>query len=303
MFQTNDISSFFKEKKVLITGSNGFVGRNLVERLLSLGSFVLGLGTKEKSLTPGIKYKRTDVTKRENISELLKDFDPDVVFHLAAVVTAKRDYSLFPRMLDLHVNVIMHFYQELSIRHWKGLFVNFGSAEEYGDYNGLPYTEDLFERSTSPYGVTKTAGSRLAYMLGKNESFPIITVRPGVLYGKYQSSDKFPAYVEEKLKNNEPLILSKCEQTRDFMNVDDFITNLLRVIASERCDYGEIYNIASGTSITLRDYVEKQKRDLNSNSEIRYGELPYRKNEIMEFNISIEKVKRIISVFPDNYSE
>jgi nucleoside-diphosphate-sugar epimerase len=294
MSKSYDFSPFFKGKKVLITGSTGFVGRNLVERLLSLESSILGIGTREKSLTPGIQYKQLDITHKENVAELLKDFEPDIVFHLAAIVTATRDYSLFPKMLDLHVNCILHFYEILSSTQWNGLFVNFGSAEEYGDYNGIPYTEDLFERSTSPYGVTKTAGTRLAYMLGKNESFPIITIRPGVLYGKYQRQDKFPSYVEKKLRNNEPLFLSGCEQTRDFLHVNDFISDLLSIILSGKYGYGEIYNIASGKSITLKDYVEKKKKELDSESEIRYGELPYRKSEIMKFNISVEKYKQAL---------
>jgi nucleoside-diphosphate-sugar epimerase len=163
------------------------------------------------------------------------------------------------------------------------------------NYSDIRLSEDLFEKSLSPYALTKTAGVHFAYMIGKNENFPIISIRPGVLYGKYQEISKFIPYVVKHLKENKPLNLTLCEQKRDVIRVDRLIVILLKLVISGKCKYGEIYNIASGKTITLKEIVKLAKERLNSSSIINFGAFEYRKNEIIEFDISIEKVQKILN--------
>lgn len=291
----NKLNDVFKNKKILITGSNGFIGRNLVEKLQNYSSEIYGLDMQKENKNENITYFECDITRIEPLKEVLNRVKPHYIFHLAAVVSAAREYSLFPTMLDIHVRTLYYFYQILKESKELELFINFGSTEEYGDYGEVPFQEDFFEKSSSPYSVSKTAGIHFAYLVGKNEKFPIISIRPGVLFGKYQSEQKFIPYIIKHLKEHKELHLTACEQMRDFIHVDRFIDILFLLISLRNYTYGEIYNISSGESISLRNVVEYAKEQLSSESKINYGALQYRENEMMKFNVSNDKVKKALN--------
>jgi len=290
-----DKQNCFKNKKILITGSNGFVGRNLVEKLSEYDCYVYGIGVEDTNKNQGINYYKCDITNHNNLKKIILDIKPNYVFNLAAIVTAARDYSLTGKMIDLHIKTLFNFYEILKEEDFLDLFINFGSTEEYGDYDGKAFKEDFFEKSNSPYAATKTAAVHLAYMFGHNEKFPIISVRPGVLFGEYQDENKFVQYVINQLKNNNDLKMTPGEQTRDFIYIQTFIELLLELIQSNDYSFGDIYNIASGESLSLKEFVLTLKDILKSESKINFGALEYRENEIMNFNVSIEKLKNTIN--------
>lgn len=290
-----DKQNSFNNKKILITGSNGFVGRNLIEKLSEYNCEIYGLGVENSNKNQGINYYKCDITDVSKLKEIVLDIKPNYIFDLAAIVTAARDYSLTKKMIDLHLKTLYDFYEILKKEEFLDLFINFGSTEEYGNYKGKSFKEDFFEKSNSPYAATKTAAVHLAYMFGHNEQFPIITVRPGVLFGKYQAENKFVQYVISELKKKKTLEMTAGEQTRDFIYVLTFIDLLLELIKSNNYKYGDIYNIASGRSLSLKEFVLILKEILDSNSEIKFGALKYRENEIMQFNVSIEKLEKILN--------
>lgn len=301
----NDV---FNGKTILLTGSNGFVGRNLIEVLIKYNCKIVGIGRNKTNKNPSISYFSCDLRDKNLLKNIINEIKPNYIFNLAAIVTAKRDYSLYEDMIDLHCKSLYFFYDILSCEKYFDLFINFGTCEEYGDYQGLPFEENFFERSNSPYAASKTAGIRFTRMIGKNEKFPIISIRPSVIFGKYQNESKFTQYVINNLKNNRPLNLTKCEQTRDFIYVEKFINYLLELIKSKNYNFGEIYNVASGKSIRLKDFVKLAKVLLNSNSKINFGIKKYRDNEIMQFNVSIDKIekslnKKIIINFEDDLKQ
>lgn len=295
-----DNYSFFNEKTILITGSNGFVSRNIVDKLSLYNCRIIGIGIKQENKNKNIEYIKCDITNLDELKKSVSNIKPNFIFNLAAIVTAARDYRLFSKMLDVHVKSLYNFHQLYKNNMELKLFINFGSTEEYGDYNGLPFEESFYERSLSPYAVSKTAGIHFSYMIAKNEKFPIINIRPGVLFGKYQSKDKFIPYLIEQLLKDKEINLTEGNQSRDFIYIDNFIDILFDLIKSGKYKYGDIYNISSGQSIKLKTLVEELRNLLESNSKINYGALSYRDNEIMNFNISIEKIKKVISL--ENYN-
>jgi len=303
----NTLLAYFNNRKILITGSNGFVARNLIEELKTSDCIIHGIDISENA-NRNIEFHTCDLTDPKAFTAVLSEIEPHFIFHTAAIVTAERDSSLLSDMLKLHCETINNIFNALKESQELKLVVNFGTTEEYGDYNGKPFAEDMLERSLSPYAVTKTAGIHLACMLGKNDAFPVISVRPGVLFGRYQPETKFIPYIIKQLKNNDPLELSPCRQTRDFISVRSMIQILLELTASEKYTIGEVYNIASGRSWQLKEVVEMTKKALNSSSDIEYGALPYRRNEIMEFNVSTEKINALIDLssippFEKDYAE
>lgn len=290
---------FLKDKRILITGANGFVGSNLIELLSKYELKLFGIyhsNIVDFENDRLVDRFKTDITNYNSLKRVLEDIKPNIIFNLASIVTAARNYSLFRDMVEINLNVLYSFYDILKGKDYFDLFINMGSSEEYGDYNGIPCEENFMEKSTSPYAVTKTAGAKFVYMISKNENFPAITIRPSVLFGKYQPKDKFIPYVINSLLNNKELKLTNCEQIRDFLYIERFCKLLIDLIETKKYQFGDIYNISSGITFSLKEIVEHIKNVINpKNQKISFGKLPYRKNEIMEVSVSNKKLKGIIN--------
>ena len=111
--------------------------------------------------------------------------------------------------------------------------------------------------------------------------------------------NKFIPYVIDKLRKGEPLNVSPCEQKRDFIYVDDFAEDIHGLLKNYKKCEGEIVNVSSGNSISLKTIIEFYKMKLNSISEIHYGALPYRKNESMDLRCDIGKLMTIMYCHSD----
>lgn len=173
------------------------------------------------------------------------------------------------------------------------LFVQFGSSEEYGS-EGSPFKEENREYPNSPYALVKQLTTNTTMMLHRNYGFPAMVVRPGNLFGPGQNQSKFIPYVIERLKKGEVLNVSPCEQKRDFIYVDDFAEAVHGLLDNADKCVGEIVNVSSGNSVSLKEIIEFYKSELHSISEVRYGALPYRENEAMDLRCSIGKMNQII---------
>ena len=218
---------------------------------------------------------------------------PNFIINLASIVTAERNMSLFDELISTNLKILLNLYDRFKNEDSLELFIQFGSSEEYGSENS-PFVETQREIPTSPYALVKQLSVNTAMMLYRDFGFPAMAVRPGNVFGPMQAKSKFISYVIDKLEKNEPLKVTLCEQKRDTLYIDDFcwcITELLK--RPNRCK-GEIVNVSSGDSIELKKIIEVAKGYLHSTSEVHYGALPYRENEVMDLRCSVEKLSSII---------
>uniref|UniRef100_UPI00189FC745 NAD-dependent epimerase/dehydratase family protein n=1 Tax=Bacteroides cellulosilyticus TaxID=246787 RepID=UPI00189FC745 len=209
-----------------------------------------------------------------------------------SIVTAERDLSLFDGLISSNLKILLNLFERFKKDDGLRLFIQFGSSEEYGS-EGSPFKEENREYPNSPYALVKQLTTNTAMMLHRNYGFPAMVVRPGNLFGPGQSRSKFIPYVIDQLKKGEPLNVSPCEQKRDFIYVDDLAEAIHRLFDnSDKC-VGEIVNVSSGNSISLKEIIEFYKSELHSTSEVHYGALPYRENEAMDLRCSISKLYSI----------
>ena len=173
------------------------------------------------------------------------------------------------------------------------MFVQFGSSEEYGN-DGSPFTETMREEPNSPYALVKQFTTNTAMMMHSNYAFPTVVVRPGNLFGPFQGKTKFIPYIIDNLKKGDPLNVTPCEQKRDFIYVDDFAWVISRLLENYNKAVGEIINVSSGESISLKEIIESCRKALGSVSQVNYGALPYRENEMMDLKCSVVKLESII---------
>lgn len=275
-----------------LIGGSGFIGKNLVRCLSPFYSITVY--DKYIDRVFFASYPDVETHILDLVSEKLpvEKPTPDYIINLASIVTAERDLSLFDGLISSNLKILLNLFERFKKDDGLRLFIQFGSSEEYGS-EGSPFKEENREYPNSPYALVKQLTTNTAMMLHRNYSFPAMVVRPGNLFGPGQSRSKFIPYVIEQLKKGEPLNVSPCEQKRDFIYVDDFAEAIHRLLDnSDKC-VGEIVNVSSGNSISLKEIIEFYKSELHSTSEVHYGALPYRENETMDLRCSISKLYSI----------
>lgn len=280
-------------ERIYLIGGSGFIGKNLVEYL----SRQYQITVVDKYIDEFFfkRYPLVETLKMDLVEEFIPESyaTPDYMINLASIVTAERDFSLFDGIISSNLKVLLNLYERYKDDKCLKLFVQFGSSEEYGS-KGSPFVESCREEPNSPYALVKQLTVNTALMLHANYGFPTMVVRPGNLFGKYQNKSKFIPYIISQLQEGKPIKVTPCEQKRDFIYASDFAWCIGELIANYQKCLGQIVNVASGESVSLKSIIEKCKVIIGKNAEIHYGAIPYRENEVMDLRCSVEKLSKII---------
>jgi len=209
-----------KKLKILITGSNGFIGKNLVEFY----------SNKHEILTH---------TRKDNIKESLEK-NPDVIINCAADIYG--DSTMFESNVLLVNNILNYVKQNVC------KFVQIGSSAEYGRKQ-TPSKETDFLDPTTMYEATKAAATLLCIGVAKSYRLPIVVARPYSVYGKYEKNYRLFSALYDAYKSNKPMILN--QGYHDFIYIKDFIRgiNILVESDSEKIT-GDIVNFGTGKQIS-----------------------------------------------------
>lgn len=280
-------------EKIYLIGGSGFIGKNLVRCLspyYQISVFDKYIDRDFFAGYPSVHVYQLDLVTDKISPEIIS---PDYIINLASIVTAERDLSLFDELISSNLKVLLNLYERFKDASSLKLFVQFGSSEEYGSI-GSPFKEKNREYPNSPYALVKQLTTNTVLMLHRNYGFPAMVVRPGNLFGPGQNKNKFIPYVIDQLQKGESLNVSPCEQKRDFIYTEDFVWCMRKLIEHYQDAIGEIVNVASGESISLRDIIEICKTGMRGTSQINYGALPYRENEVMDLKCSEDKLQSII---------
>ena len=278
--------------KALVTGGAGFIGSHLVDRLLSDGADVcvidnLSTGQKE-NLSEALKNKdrfrlcELDVVSKE-AGKVLRDFSPEVVFHLAAQMNVRK--SVEDPVFDAQQNVlgIVNVLENaVTVGAKRFIFSSTGGAI-YGEQNQFPAPESHEINPKSPYGVSKRAGELYLQYYAENSPLQIVALRYANVYGPRQNAKGEAGVVAifcGKAIKGEPLVVNGTgEQTRDYVYVED-VTRAN--VAAATCSLDEqfsIYNIGTGKESSVIDIVNGVKsswaqwscQDKPSDFEIKHG--------------------------------
>lgn len=281
-----------KERLFLIGGS-GFIGKNLVRCLYDnydISVYDKFIDAEYFSHYPEVKTNLIELDK----DKIAADVDcPNYIINLASIVTAERDLTLFDSMIASNLKVLLNLYERFKDETNLKLFIQFGSSEEYGN-DGSPFVETMREEPNSPYALVKQLTTNTAMMLHRNYAFSIMVVRPGNLFGPLQGGKKFIPYVIESLKQDAPLNVTPCEQKRDFIYANDFAWAIGELLKNHKKAVGQIVNVSSGESLSLKSIIEHCRKVIGSKSEVNYGAISYRENEMMDLRCSVNKLESII---------
>lgn len=256
--------------RVLITGITGLAGSHLAEHLLR---------SKENVVHGTIRWR----SNRENIAafeerlilhdcdlkdpyavlRLLKEVRPDRIFHLASQSNVASSWNSPRETLINNITAQLNLFEALRQEPIKGHRIHIsGSSEEYGlvREDELPVKENNPLRPLSPYAVSKVSQDTLAYQYHKSYGLHIVRTRSFNHTGPRQS-DVFVAsnfarqIVEIEMGLREPVIrVGNLDAQRDFTDIRDVVKAY--VVALERCEPGEVYNIGSGRARSIRQLLK-----------------------------------------------
>ena len=258
-------------KKVLITGITGFAGSYLAEYLVDKKEYeIWGTYLFDDSLAnvAAIKDKtnliKIDLSKEENVFNLVKDAAPSLIFHLAALTSPadsfKSPTETLTNNISLQIN-LLEAVRKFNLFKTKILIVS--SADIYGlvKKENLPIDEQTPLTPTSPYSVSKIAQDFLGLTYFLSYKLRIVRVRPFNHIGPRQSPQfvvsSFAKQIAEieKGKRNPILKVGNLEAKRDFTDVKDMVRAYAAVMGKGKI--GDVYNIGSGTSYKISDILNK----------------------------------------------
>jgi nucleoside-diphosphate-sugar epimerase len=261
--------------EILVTGGAGFIGSNLVDRLLEDGFKVKVID----DLSTGDKQNLAHLENNESFEFIegnIQDFDlikktvkgVDAVFHEAALVSVTR--SVEDPLLSNEINVkgslnLLKSCVNANVKR----FVYASSCAVYGDAKVLPIPEDLSAKPLSPYAVDKLATENYAKVFYEVYGLETVGLRYFNVYGPRQKygpySGVISIFIKRFLENKPPTIYGDGEQTRDFVNVKDVVeANMLTL--SKRDIAGEVFNISSGKAFTINKIVKIIQKITNKES-------------------------------------
>lgn len=289
------------KKIVLITGASGFIGKHLIRKLLNnnynIICFDLVFDDGFISEFEGKLELRTgSLMDAVFIKNLIQDYSPDYVYHLAGSKSRTNSLPEFKSSHDINYLGTLNLFEALLEDQNLKLVTILGTIEEYGHTNS-PFKENSQELPNSAYGLSKLSATKLAMIFYQQFNLPVAVFRPSIAFGPDQGEEMFIPALIKSLLRQQPFKMTEGNQLRDFLFIDDLTDALIRGINCTELE-GQIINIASGTSITIRDIAKQIAEITNSNENLKVGELPYRNFEIMNYTVDISKASNLLQWYP-----
>jgi GDP-4-dehydro-6-deoxy-D-mannose reductase len=246
--------------RVLITGASGFVGGWLAGACAQRGDDVLGLsrsGTLEGARGRGVAL---DLADAPALTRLLAQFEPTVIFHLAALTHVGRSWHNPARTFDSNVNGSVNLLEAVRVAVPKARVVWASSGEVYGSDATLPVTEDAPLRPASPYAVSKVAGDLLAGLYSDAHGLNIVRARAFAHGGPGQHQIFLVSNIARQAArarrdgaHSLRITTGNPGTRRDFTDVRDVVRAYLML--TERDVAPGIYNVCSGISTSTAQRV------------------------------------------------
>ena len=240
---------------VLVTGCNGFVGFWLIDILSNKGYDVIGLDNSENSNVSGIKYRKVDILNLQAVADVIKEFKPDYIFHLAAIsYLPEADKS--PRN-SLMINILgsVNLFEAVKEYSPKSKLLYVGSSKQYGNVSKNGISENDISAPSNFYAVSKHSGELIGKQYAHDFGLHFYFARSFNHTGPGQSplfvcSDWASQVAKIALGKSPPIIkVGDLESTVDFSDVRDVVTAYVSIV--EKGKAGEVYNVCSGRGVDL----------------------------------------------------
>lgn len=278
--------------RVLITGSEGFVGWNLRRYLTEKGYEVVGLDLKE-----GAELK-ADVSSMKSLWSALKNIEIDAIIHLAAIAnvpkTLEDPYTCYKINSFGTLNIL-----EVAARKKVRRLIYASSANVYGVPLELPVREETPLNPRTPYDYSKVISEKLVESYHKHQGLPTVILRAWKLFGERDvPTTAIPRFITACLTGKPIELYNAGRDITDPTHILNYCHAVELSLKKEEA-IGEVFNVGTGGKISIKDLAELIKKLTNSDSELKL--LPPRteaEKEPMKSYPSIEKIKKKLGYKP-----
>lgn len=265
-----------KNKKVCVTGGDGFIGSHLTQMLLNKGYNVRALAQYNSFNDWGwledvvqecpeaadrLEIVTGDVRDANFCRELVKDCG--TVFHLAALIAIPYSYIAPDSYVDTNIKGTLNMCQASRDAGVERLIVT-STSEVYGTAKYVPIPETHPRQPQSPYSATKIGADAIALSFYNAFELPVVLARPFNTYGPRQSARAIiPTIISQIANGDRTIKVGDLTPTRDFNFVEDTCRGFIALAQAEGIEGKEI-NIATGTEITMADTLRTIAKVMNA---------------------------------------
>src|SRR3989338_2931868 len=274
------VKNFWKKKRVLVTGADGFMGSHLTERLVQEGARV-SIYIRGNSISGTVLYTLKNLAPFEktfedivtgNIAsqdavELIRKNRPDIIFHLAADAYVPNSFEHPREVMESNLWGTINVLEAVRKLSKTRRVVCTSSSEIYGTAQYAPIDEKHPLNPSSPYAASKVAADRAAYAYFNTYHLPISIIRPFNTYGPRHTYDVIPKFIRLALEGKPLTVHGDGRQSRDFTYVEDMVESFLLMGRHPKA-VGQAVNFGTGKDVSIKKTAELVKRFTGSGSEI-----------------------------------
>ena len=250
-------------RKILITGTEGFIGSYLAEYLAKMGLSVCGLKYKANMKTGTsslIEFREGDIEDRDGIHQLLAEVRPDYVFHLAAKSLILPSWQNPEKTFRVNILGTINLMDEITKLGLEPVVIIASSSAGYATTEDiLPIKETTSLHADSPYGVSKLVQDMLAELYWKKHQLKTIRIRPFLIIGPRKVGDACSDFargiVAVELGHKKFVSVGNLDSVRDLIDIGDAVKAIW--LLAQNGTPGEAYNICSGQGYRMRDILDK----------------------------------------------
>lgn len=300
-----------KNKKILITGADGFIGSHLVEGLLAEGARVKAFSYYNSFNSWGwldsfsddklkkIEVFTGDVRDPNGVREAMKGID--IVFHLAALIGIPFSYHSPDSYIDTNVKGTLNVLQSARDLKTSRVFIT-STSEVYGTAKYIPIDENHPLQGQSPYSATKISADKISESFFRSFGTPVTIVRPFNTYGPRQSARAvIPTVITQLLSGKKEIELGSVHPARDLTFVKDTVKGFIAIAKSDKT-IGEEINISTQTEISIGDLAKKIINMINPKAKLKHSKSRVRpvKSEVERLLGSNDKIKDLTGWVPEH---
>jgi len=287
--------------KIFITGSAGFIGSHLSEKLFykyKKCNFILydkiTYAANKLYIQNIIKKKNVEFIKNDllNFNALEKNLqNVDLAINVAA--ESHVDNSFGNSLVFTKTNTLgTHFFLEACRKQKVNRIIHVSTDEVYGENLGTPFKEEQFLNPTNPYSASKAAADMIVNAYKKSYNMNISTLRANNIYGIRQYPEKLiPKTIFCLLTNKKMPIHGNGNNYRHYLSVDDFCDGVIKIIENGKLN--EIYNIASDKHYKVKDIVKIIAKNLNKDFKTNIKFVKDRPFNDKIYKINCNKLKKL----------
>ena len=304
---------------ILVTGGAGFIGSNLVDKLLENNYKVIvidnmtenySLKLKKANINKNIfcsnyKFYELDIREKEKLDEVFKQYNIDTIIHLAGLAGVRKSIEM-PTIYE-EVNGIgtQNILEEMKENNVKNIIFS-SSSSVYGNRKQVPFSEDdNTDYQISPYAATKKADELFIHVYHNLYKINAIILRFFTVYGPRQRGDLAISKFVKAIVEDKPIqMYGEGNTSRDYTYIDDIISGIIKSLKYVETNQNvyEILNIGSSNPVTLKNMIKVIEEKVGKKAEI--IQKPMQMGDVTTTYANIEKAKKIIGYEPKtNFSK